>query len=363
MKQERKRVLFLVPSLIGGGAQRVFSILLRHLDRSRFEPHLALLQPTGTYLQDIPDDVIVHNLNISRVRYAAPAIIRAVWKIKPQVILATLGHVNLTLTAIKPFLPRGTRLLIREAAVASAFLSIETKYPGIWRWFYRHLYRRADTIICLSDSMVEDMVQHFQLPREKLVRIYNPIDAERIQQAAGQQTSPYSGPGPHLVSVGRLCEQKGYDILLKAMPAVLERMPNATLFILGEGPLESELKKQVQNLAVGEHVQFVGFQQNPWAYVKYADLFVLSSRYEGMPNVVLEAFAIGTPVVATDCPGAMRELQKAGGQIALAPSEDPEALAKEIVAACASPHRHPAQQPMPQFSVSQIVEEYSKLFE
>src|SRR5947208_2858277 len=237
MTVERKRVLFLVPSLIGGGAQRVFSILLRHLDRSRFEPHLAMVQATGTYLKDIPGDVVIHDLHISRVRYAAPSIVRAIWKIRPHTVLSTLGHVNLTLMAVKPLLPRGTKLLIREAAVASAFLALEMKHPGIWRWFYRRLYKRANKIICLSDFMVQDMITHFHLPRAKLARIYNPVDGEWIRQLAAQEDNPYSGPGPHLIAAGRLCSAKGYDILLQAMPAVLKRFPGARLSILGEGPL------------------------------------------------------------------------------------------------------------------------------
>src|SRR5947199_2376109 len=108
MTAERKRVLFLVPSLIGGGAQRVFSILLRHLDRSRFELHLAMMQATGTYLKDIPRDVAIHDLNISRVRYAAPGIVRTIWKIRPHTVLSTLGHLNLILMAVKSLLPRST---------------------------------------------------------------------------------------------------------------------------------------------------------------------------------------------------------------------------------------------------------------
>src|SRR5579859_7704836 len=285
MSPERKRVLFLVPSLIGGGAQRVFSVLLRHLDRGRFEPHLAMISASGTYLDEIPTDVVIHDLNISRVRYAVPAIVRVVRKLKPQAVLSTLGHMNLALMAAGPLLPRRTKLLIREAAVASAFLTLEVKHPKIWRWFYQRLYRRADKVVCLSDSMVEDMAVNFGLPRGKLVRIYNPVDIQRVRQLAEQQQAPYPGSGPHLVSVGRLCLQKGYDILLDAMPAVLKQMPGATLSLVGEGPLEAELKEQARNLGITGAVRFVGFQQNPWAYMKSGDLFVLPSRYEGMPNV------------------------------------------------------------------------------
>jgi len=276
MNQQRKRVLFLVPSMIAGGAQRVFSILLRHLDRGRFEPHLAMIQATGEYLQDVPQDVVIHDLNVSRVRYAAPAIVRVIWKVKPQVVLSTLGHVNLSLMAVKPLLPRGTRLLIREGSLASAFLSQGVKHPTVWQWFYRYLYRRADKVICISDAMVEDMAENFDLPRTKLVRIYNPVDIQWIRKLSEERSNPYSGTGPHLVTVGRLCREKGYDILLGAMPRVLETFPGARLTIVGEGELEHELKQQVERLGLNGSVCFTGFQQNPWPYVRYADLFILS---------------------------------------------------------------------------------------
>jgi hypothetical protein len=161
MTAARKRVLFLVPSLIAGGAQRVFSVLLRHLDRDRFEPHLAVVQATGPYMADLPADVVVHNLNISRVRYSLPSVIKVIRKVRPDTVLCTLGHMNLTSVLAKPFLPKGTRLILREAAIATAFLEEEMRRPRLWRWLYRRFYRKADVIICLSDSMVDDFVNQF----------------------------------------------------------------------------------------------------------------------------------------------------------------------------------------------------------
>jgi glycosyltransferase involved in cell wall biosynthesis len=362
MAAVRKRVLFIVPSLIAGGAQRVFSTLLRHLDRSRFEPHLAMVQARGEYLQDVAKDVVIHDLNVSRVRYAAPAIVRVIWKVKPQAVLATLGHVNLSLMAVKPILPRGTRLLIREASLASAFLSQGVRHPAVWKWFYRYLYRRADKIVCLSDAMVEDMAASFDLPRTKLVRIYNPVDIQWIRKLSEEQSNPYSGKGPHLVTVGRLCREKGYDILLAAMPRVLERFPGVRLTIVGEGELERDLKQQVDRLGLNGSVCFTGFQQNPWRYVRYADLFILSSRVEGMPNALLESLALGTPVIAADCTGAIREIQNSGEELVLVPPENQVALAAAIISACVAPRRHQSAQDLAQFSVPRIVEAYSNLF-
>ena len=158
MVGERKRILFLLPSLTGGGAERVFTTLLRHLDRTRFEPHLALLQATGAYMEDIPQDVSIHDLKVSRVRYGLPSILGLVWRLRPQTILATMGHLNIALIAAKPFFPLNTKLVVREAVIPSALFREENKNIKLWGWLYRHVYKRADKIVFLSDSMVADLV-------------------------------------------------------------------------------------------------------------------------------------------------------------------------------------------------------------
>lgn len=360
MAGERKKVLFLLPSLIGGGAERVFTTLLRHLDRTRFEPHLALLQAQGAYMGDIPKDVPIHDLKVSRVRYALPKILRLIWKIRPQTILATMGHLNIALISAKPCFPPDARLLVREAVIPSALFREEGKNVWLWGWLYRHFYKRADKVVCLSDSMVSDLVENSGIPREKLVRIYNPVDTEKVRELAEIGSNPFNGTGPHLVGAGRICRQKGFDILIDAMPAVLRRFPAAQLYILGEGPLEAELKEQVQTLGLYENVVFLGFQANPWLYLKHADAFILPSRYEGLPNVLLEALALGAPVVVSDCPGGIREIRESVGNMAVVPTENPGALAEAIITVCGSPA--PAIESLGRFDLQQVVSEYSNIF-
>jgi glycosyltransferase involved in cell wall biosynthesis len=358
----KKKILFLIPSLRGGGAERVFLILLRYLDRSRFEPHLAILRSRGEYAAELPADVMVHKLGVARVRYALPGIVRLIWKIRPQTVLSTLGHMNMAILMARPLLPRGIRLLVRETIIASSE-NKETSHPRLWAWLYRRFYGKADAIICLSDSMVEDLVLHFGLPREKMVRIYNPVDKKRINELAEVEGNPFSGPGPgpHLVAIGRLSRQKGFDVLLDAMPAVLEKLPAARLSILGEGPLRGVLWEQTQRLGLDKAVSFPGFQPNPWAYLKHADVFVLSSRYEGLSNVLLEALALGTPVVATDCPSAIREVRVHAPGIVLVPPEDSQALAHAINIVCGEKRdpQHAAQ--LSAFDPQKVVAEYSSL--
>lgn len=360
MVGERKRILFLLPSLTGGGAERVFTILLRHLDRTRFEPHLALLQAQGAYMGDIPKDVPIHDLKVSRVRYALPRILKLIWKIRPQTILATMGHLNIALISAKALFPRDTKLLVREAVIPSALFREENKNIRLWGWLYRNFYKRADKVVCLSDSMVSDLVENFAIPREKLVRIYNPVDAEKVRQLAQIGSNPFKGAGPHLVAAGRMCRQKGFDVLIDAMPTVLQRFPHAQLVILGEGPLEADLKEQARNLGLQDKVAFLGFQANPWLYLKHANVFVLPSRYEGLPNVLLETLALGTPVVVSDCPGGIREIKECVKQMTVVPPENSGALAEAIITVCSSPAH--AIESLDKFDLQQVVSEYSNIF-
>ena len=367
MVSSRKRVLFLVPSLICGGAQRVFSTLLRHLDRNQFEIHVALLESKGAFLGDIPGDVTVHDLKVSRTRYALPGIVRIVTRVEPEVVFSTLIYLNLSLLLSRPFLPRRTRVVVRESTMPSTFLQQETKYPRVWAWMYRRLYRRADAVICPSDSMVTEMADQFQIPNEKLVRIYNPTDTENIRRLAQLGDRPFSGPGPHLVFAGRLSREKGLDLLLNCLPAVRKIFPEVRLTVLGDGPLEGHLQDQAKRLNLSQVAEFLGFQQNPWRFIQHADLFVLPSRYEGVPNVVLEALALGTPVLATDCPGGMREIHRYDDRVTLVTPENPEALASGIVEFCKDLQRRqsaaPSSREVPvEFALQKVVGEYSKVF-
>jgi len=160
--------------------------------------------------------------------------------------------------------------------------------------------------------------------------IHNPVDAERLAAAAARSTSPYAGEGPHVLAMGRLTRQKGFDLLLDALARVRADGVPARLTIVGVGELEAELKAKTGALGLADVVTFAGFQEHPERYFAHADVFVLSSRYEGMPNVVLEALACGLPIVAFDCPHGVSEIVRDGENGRLLPPEDVGALASVL---------------------------------
>lgn len=366
MSMARKKVLFMIPSLDGGGAERVFSNLLRTLDRGMFEVHLAVLTSVGRFMADVPADVSIHDLKISRIRYAMPGIVRLLWKLKPDAVLATLGPLNLTLASCRFLMPRNTRLLIRQNWTAGARME-HMEHPERWNWAYRWLYRKVDKIVCQSDVMVAEMVKHFRVPREKLIRIYNPVDLQRVWELSQAGDNPFHGPGPHMVTAGRLSLEKGYDVLLDAMPKVLQALPGTRLYILGDGPRLNELTSQSARLGLVDRVQFLGFQDNPWRYFRHADLFVLSSRNDALPNALLEALVLGTPVIATDCPGSIREIMDCDTErVMLVPPENASELAKGMIRATQSLPRSryglaEAEERLRRFDLRQIVEQYNQV--
>lgn len=335
-----KRVLFVIPALTAGGAERVFLHLLRHLDRERFAPILAVGAADGAYLSLVPPDVPVHVLGARRARAAAPAIVRLVRRLKPDTVFSTLG-MNLGVMMARPFFPRGTRVVLREGSSLSAFLADKARQSRISaamiRTAVRLLYSRADRIICQSDFMLADLVATSGLAPDRMVRIHNPVDIAELEKSAASRAPVFEGPGPHLLSVGRLSFEKLLPVLVQAFARVVAEHPSATLTLVGDGPERANIEAAIAKERLGESVRLIGFEPNPAPFFARADLFVSSSLYEGFSNVVLEALALGTPVVVTDCPSGNREVVREGVNGWFARPNDVESLADTILRALRRP--------------------------
>jgi len=324
------RPLFILADLEAGGAQGVILTVIRHLNRQNFEPHLGIIKKDGPRAKEIPDNVHIHDLGVSRVRYALPSIIRLCRTLRPDTVVSTLGHLNLSLLAGKFFLPQHTRLIVREANTPSIRIQY-TRYPILYRFLYQRLYPLADRVICNSKYMQKDLVNSFPLPVENTIVIPNPVDSERIDQFLLGGHNPYRSGRYHFVSVGRLNYQKGFDLLLKAFDKSLKKIPDLHLTIVGEGSEEESLKRLADDLGVMDSITFTGHLENPFPFMAYADLFISSSRWEGLPNAVLESLACGTPVLAFDCPGGTGEIIRQGKNGWLVPSRDFGAMGEKIV--------------------------------
>lgn len=299
----RARVLFLLPNFAGGGAEKVALLLLAGLDRERFATELAVVKGSGPLKSLLPADVPLHDLDRPRLRAAIPALITLIRRRQPQVVFATHGYVNLALLMFRRLLPSGTRIVVRESNTPSQRQGQERR-GGLMRLAYRWLYPRADLVLCQHPGTEREMAADFQVAAARIAALPNPVDLAALRAAA---TTPQreAGAGLRLVAAGRLTRQKGFDRLLHI---AAELPADSRISIFGEGPEAANLAELAKQLELGPRLQFAGFNTNLAPWLAGADGLLLPSRWEGLPNVALEALACGTPVVAAPEAGAMATL-------------------------------------------------------
>lgn len=353
-----------VPEWGGGGVERVTLNLLERLDREKYRPTLLLSERYLTY--DIPEDVQVHVLGRRRLKWALPAIVAHFRKSPPDLLLSHMSLGNSWSILGRAFSLRDFRIICVEHNT----LSVEYAYgprlrkmlPALMRMTHRH----ADAIVAVSRTSAEDLAEVLGPAPPRIEVIYNPVASSRILDLAAEEIDhPWFNSRQYkvILSVGRLSKQKNYPLLIEAFARVLQDEPHSRLVIIGEGEKRAELERQVRDLSIAEAVAIPGFIQNPYPYMKRAAVFVLSSIYEGLPTVLVEAMACGSPVVATDCPGGVREILDDGRYGVLVPEDDVDSLAREIRKQLGS-ERAPRQseERAQTFSVEQAMNAYEELF-
>ena len=304
--EQRTRILLLTPSLGGGGAQHVMLLVARGLSREKFEVHLGLVRSGDASAGAVPPGVAVHALGAGRARAATLRLLLLVWRLRPDVILSGAPEISFLALLLRPFFPARTRVLVRQNGTVSAALA-HGGVPRYTRLLYRLLYLRADRVICQSRAMAEDLARETGVRNERIVVLPNPVDLEGIL-AARDAPSEWNGPGPHLLAVGRLSREKGFDLLIEALAALRKRFPVADLILVGSGREEMALKALCRSLEMETAVRFAEQVDPPYEFFQGATLFVLPSRYEGMPNALLEAAAAGLPLVSTPASGGVVDL-------------------------------------------------------
>lgn len=299
------KIFLIIPSLHRGGAEKVTSILANHLNKQEFNISLVLLEKRGSYLKDLNKEVNIIDLNIQNVRKAVSPIISLIKKEQPDLVFSTLGHLNLMLMMFKFLMPKKTKFIGREASIPS-ILNKKEKYPKIFNFLYKILYPKFDLIICQSQYMKRDLINNYSISKDKIQVINNPLDFSSIEKKTENKNNPFSMDTKNIIAVGSLEEVKGYDLLIKAIAKINRN--DFKLSIIGEGSKKGELEKLIKNLDLENKVQLLGFKENPYLYMKYADIGILSSKFEGFPNTILETLSCKTPVIAFKCPGGVEEI-------------------------------------------------------
>lgn len=299
------KLMIFIPSLTVGGSERVISILCKYLDKDKFDIYLVLLKREGIFLQEIPIEVNIIDLNIRHARKSLFSIIKTIYQHKPDMVFSTLGYLNLIVGIAKFFVSSKITFIARESSIPSFRIPSE-KYPFLFKLLYSLVYKKYDRIIAQSEYMKNDLIKNFNIESEKVVVINNPVDVENIQNKSIQSIETgFDTTKINLLAVGRLEKVKGYGLLLQALAKLDDRF---SLTILGDGKEFANLNKIIFDLKIQNKVRILPFQSNPYIYMKQADFLVMSSLVEGFPNVILEANACGVPVIAFDAPGGTAEI-------------------------------------------------------
>ncbi|PZS17213.1 MAG: glycosyl transferase [Pseudonocardiales bacterium] len=326
-----QKVVVFMPSFAGGGAESVTLALCGGLARNHFDVHLVVGTGDGELRDSVPDDVSTCDIGASRTAYAIGGLLRYLRRERPDVVISAISHANIIAAfAVKLAMCRCKLIVVHHNTTSISTRRTLRRRDRLVPLLCGIAYRLADRIIAVSAGVADDLARSSHLPIERIQVLPNPIDYARIRELsrdAARQDSVPCGDGPLLVAAGRLEPQKGLDTLLRSIAQV--ESP-CRLVILGDGSLRAELLSLVENLGLAGRVSLPGFVANPYPYFRQAQVYVLSSRWEGLPTVLLEALAFRLRIVSTDCPSGPSEILSGVQGAELVPVDDPGGLAAAI---------------------------------
>jgi glycosyltransferase involved in cell wall biosynthesis len=331
---EMKRVAVFLPSLEGGGAQRSLLTVVNAFAARGLAVDLVLAKATGPFLSAVRPGVRVVDLGGARVFASLPALVRYIRRERPLAMLSALSHANVVAIWARWISNVPVRLVVSERnTLTQTTASSELFRARFIPWLMRISYPKADAVVAVSAGVAADLASAIGLSPSRISVIYNPVVGPELLQKSGEEIGNCwvdARDTPIVLAVGRLTAQKDYPTLIDAFARV-HAQKRARLVILGEGEARGALENQIQSLGLAEHVLLPGFVDNPFPWMRRADVFVLSSRWEGLPGVLIQAMACGTPVVSTDCPSGPAEILANGRWGRLSPVGDVRALASAIL--------------------------------
>lgn len=354
-----------MPSLFGAGGQRSMLNLAHGLADRGHAVDLVLAQVEGPFLAEVRRSVRVVDLKASRALTSLPALVRYLQHRQPEAMLSVFGYVNIIALWAWRLARAPTRLFVNEQNT----VSFEAGNASSWRarlvpWLIKRFYPCANGIVAVSQGVRDDLAQLMNISRERITVIYNPavVRAEVREKAEAPLDHLWFKPDqpPVLLAVGRLQVQKDYSTLIQAVAQVRQTRP-VRLLILGEGNERPMLEALIKELGLEQDVNLPGFVMNPYAYMARASLFVLSSRWEGLPTVLIEALCCGAPVVSTDCPSGPREILRDGQYGQLVPVGESDALARAIETTLAGKTARPPSESWLPYELETVVNQYTNL--
>lgn len=311
------KIVMVLPDLDAGGAQRTFANLASQFLDLGVDIHLIVLKGSGPAADWIKDGVRLTNLHAGRTRNAVPSLAKVLRKESPALIFSTMIDANIVTWIASWFMRPRPKLVLRETNSQRARADLGM----MQRVLIGYAYRSADLVVSLSKGVASELIVDCRLPAGKVITIGNPVDVKRWQTGDRRDGKTQH---PRIVAAGRLTRQKNFPLLLNA---IAKMQTSADLVILGEGADLSDLQALARRLGISERVEFAGLVKDPLPWFSSADIFALSSEWEGFGHVIVEAMSAGLPVVATDCPHGPRDIIANGENGLLVPNNDPQELA------------------------------------
>jgi glycosyltransferase involved in cell wall biosynthesis len=378
ISKQPARVALFLRNLGGGGAERVMANIAQGFAQQGIKVDLVLTRAEGNYLAQLPPQIRLVNLEASQFdrgktfkfptslqsTTSLPKLVGYLKKEQPDALLSATHYPNEIAVLAKHLARVSTRVVVSEHIT----LSVEAKRVDqvssrVAPLMAKLFYPWADGIVAVSQGVAQDLSHTANLPLERIQTIYNPVITPQLLEGAKEAVDhPWLKPGepPVVIGVGRLVEQKDFPTLIRAFARVRQVRP-ARLMILGSGKQRSHLKTLVQQLDLEADVAFVGFVNNPYSYIARAGVFVLSSAWEGLPTVLIEALAVGTPVVSTNCESGPQEILAGGKYGDLVPVGDREAMAQAILRVLSGNSQPVDPNWLDQFSLRTATQNYLKI--
>jgi len=371
-RNERIKILFVISSLVTGGAERVASQLMKYMHRDRFEIKLCLFEKKGSLLRELPHDIEVCDLK-KKNRWSFPLLSLRLQKLiedyKPEIVFTFLWY-STAVVSIRNLIFRNTRppfFVAYEPHNHKQDIQHD-KFKIIKSILINYAHNAADVVIVDSYGAANDISQNYKLNPQSIKVIYNSVDICAIQKQMRESVHlPFTHPGvPVITGFGRMVKRKGFDHLIRAF-SLVRKQTQCKLMLIGQGEEKVNLEKLAKSLRIKEDVIFLGYQDNPYKFLSNSDVFVLSSLWEGFGNVIIEAMACGVPVISTRCPSGPDEIITDGINGLLIPVGDANAIAETILKLLKDePLRkrlaEAGRKPAEDFKVEKMVAEYERVF-
>lgn len=341
---DRPLLAFFIPDLSVGGAEQVAITIANGLATRGYDIDLLLSRASGELRSELSEQVSIVELPPSTtpvVGVAAhlPFLATYLNKRKPAALFPHLEHPSIVSLAINRFLNTDTAVIPTQHSAFGHEVEATPK-DQIVRRIVPRLYPASDQIVSVSEGVADSLTDRTPVERSDISVLYNPVDVEQIRERASQPVEHEWVEGNDrdvVLFVGRHARQKNLDGWVRAFEKIVNKNPDARAIIAGKGPCREQVQATVERLGLSDTVSLPGFVDNPYRYMRKSDVFLLSSRYEGLPTVLIECLAVGCPVVSTDCPSGPREILSDGEHGTLVPMDDIDGLANAVCDTLADP--------------------------